>query len=68
MKNWNHLTSIEQGDYVKGLIRIHGFDWKCYWKWLDRDSGSIEIYSEYDYWNQAFAHYNNLNNVFSWGK
>ena len=67
MKHWNDLTPIEQGDYVKGLIRIHGFDWKCYWKLLDRDSGSIEIYSEYDDWHQAYAHYNNLSNVCFWG-
>lgn len=31
---WNYLSPIEQGEFVKGTILIHGFKWKCYWKFF----------------------------------
>ena len=63
---WNYLSPIEQGEFVKGTILIHGFKWKCYWKFLDRDCGSIEVFSEYGGWVRSFSHNPHLSNVFDW--
>lgn len=65
MKHWNDLDPLEQGEYNKGRIG-HNMSWRCYWKWLNRDTGEIEIYSEYLGWDRSTTYYSELSNVFDW--
>lgn len=42
--SFKDLTPAQQEEYRRGIVKLYGFEWECYWRYVSEDT--IEIYSE----------------------
>ncbi len=56
---FTELSTEQQKEYRAGVVELHGFNWKCHYKFVSEDL--IEIYSEYsNYVGPCYTHYKSL--------